>query len=98
MPISDGEIRELEDVRNRTTTGMWELIAHQNVYIEAVHSNQHTSVAQVNRLVDGDFIAAAHRAVPLMIAEIRTLRAELQMERERPLINRILDRLQFWKG
>ena len=98
MPIGNGELRELEDVRNRTTSGMWQLTARRDVYIEATQSDQCTPIAQVNRLVDGDFIAAAHRAVPLMIAEIRTLRAELQMERERPLINRIVDRLQFWKG
>ena len=98
MPISDGELRELEDVRNRTTAGMWQLTARHDVYIEAAQSNQRTPIAQVNRLVDGDFIAAAHRAVPLMIAEILTLRTELQMERERPLIKRIIDRLQFWKG
>lgn len=91
MPISEQELHELEDVHHRTSTGMWSLIATDHTYIQAVIADQASEVAQVKRLVDGDFIAAAHRAVPLMIVEIRQLRAE----RDRSVWKRLL---KFVKG
>jgi len=86
MGISEQELHDLEDVHGRTTAGMWSVNATNQTTIQAINSDQTTDVAHIKRLVDADFIAAAHRAVPLMIAEIRQLRAD----RERSLWQQFL--------
>jgi len=86
MPISDQELHELADVYHRTTAGLWTVNATNQTTIQAINSDQTTDVAHIKRLVDADFIAAAHRAAPLMIAEIRQLRAD----RERSIWQRFL--------
>jgi|GEM_PF-3098643 len=90
MPISDQELHELADVYHRTTAGLWSVNAIDETKIQSIDAQRITDVAHIKRLVDADFIAAAHRAVPLMIAEIRQLRAE----RERSLWQRFLTLLK----
>jgi len=95
--ISHQEMCEIEHCLDRITPGMWQVTARHRLFIESQTAEDFKPIAQVNRIADADFIAAARRAVPLLIQEVRLLERALQHERRRPLIERIAERLRFWK-
>lgn len=92
-PLTDQQLAEIEARANAATKGPWTVELEQcdcsdglcghGTYVSAVYANGERRTDFVDFPdEDWQFVIRARTAVPALLAEVRTLRAELERERE----------------
>lgn len=81
----DSIVRDLEESHKRTTQGTWQKGDTTHMTVTVLPDGKQYSIADFRHADDAQFCDLAHAFVPILIAEIRRLRAamglvELQSE------------------
>ena len=75
----DNIIHDLEESHKRTTQGTWQKGDTTHMTVAVLPDGKHYSIADFRHADDAQFCDLAHAFVPILIAEIRRLRAGAEL-------------------